>query len=282
MSVTGTSTPVYGKTYRGTAPENYERYFVPVIGGPFAQHLVAMASLRPGERVIDVACGTGVVARLAAQRVGAGGEAVGADINPGMLAVARSVARGDGAPIRWYETPAESLPLPDDSFDVAFCQLALQFMSDKPAAVRQIRRVLAPGGRALISVPRPSAFFAVLHDAIARHVSAEAAAFMAMVFSLNDPAEVSGLVRAAGFADAAVELTSQQMRLPAAHEFVWQYIHCTPLSTTLSAAPESRRRALEEEVVAGWRPWAAAGGLIYEQEMLVATARKEAPAEARA
>lgn len=80
------------ETYRGNAAENYERYFVPSIGGPLAAELVDLAGLREGERVVDIACGTGVVTRLAAERVGADGAVVGVDINPGMLAVARAAA----------------------------------------------------------------------------------------------------------------------------------------------------------------------------------------------
>ena len=80
----------FGKTYGGTAPENYQRYFVPSIAAPLAEDLVRIAALRPGERVLDVACGTGVVTRLAGERVGEQGAVAGLDVNPGMLAVARS------------------------------------------------------------------------------------------------------------------------------------------------------------------------------------------------
>src|SRR5512146_1853683 len=165
-----TSQREFWKAGIGTGPENYERYFVPVIGRPLAERLVAEAQLHPGERVLDVACGTGVVTRLAAERVGPSGRVAGLDVNAGMLAVARSVASAAGAEIRWYETSAEAIPLPEETFDVVVCQLGLQFVPDKGAAVREMRRVLVPDGRSILSVPAPSPVFEIMDQALGRHV----------------------------------------------------------------------------------------------------------------
>jgi len=103
--------PTYENAYSADAAENYERYVVPAIGRPVAEGLLEAAQLRPGERVLDVACGTGVVTRLAAERVLPDGAVAGLDPNPGMLAVARKAAPA-GTPIAWHEAPAESIPLP--------------------------------------------------------------------------------------------------------------------------------------------------------------------------
>ena len=268
-----TTDSVYGKGYGGSAPENYQRYFVPVIGRPFAEDLIADAGLQPGERVLDVACGTGVVARLAAERVGASGAVAGLDLNPAMLQIARSVP-STGAAIRWYEGSAESMPLQDESFDAAFCQLGLQFMSDKTAALREIRRVLRPGGRALVSTPPPSAFFGVLDEAMTRHVGSEAGAFVRMVFSLNDPSAIERLFRAAGFAEVQVRTYAKPLRLPAARDFLWHYVHCTPLTGMLAGLDPARIAALERDVVDGWARWSDGDGLEYEQGMHVSSARK--------
>src|SRR5262249_60545343 len=100
-----------------------------------------------GDRVVDVACGTGIVARIAAARVGPSGVVVGVDLNPGMLNVARSVSLTDSrsaAPIQWQEASADKLPFPGESFDIVYCQLGLQFFADRPAALREMRRVLGP------------------------------------------------------------------------------------------------------------------------------------------
>jgi ubiquinone/menaquinone biosynthesis C-methylase UbiE len=92
----------------GSAPEVYERYLVPALFGPWAPVLIDAAALRPGDRVLDLACGTGVVARQAKSQVGATGAVTGVDLNPGMLAIARSVEPS----VDWHEGNAGALPLP--------------------------------------------------------------------------------------------------------------------------------------------------------------------------
>ena len=260
----------YGKTFSGSAPQNYEKFFVPMIGGPLAADLVAGAALRPGERVLDAACGTGIVARLAAERVGSEGSVSGVDITPGMLAVARAVTTK--FPIRWYETSVEAMPLSDRSFDVVFCQLGLMFVADKAAALREMRRVLVPGGRIYVSVPAPTRFFDVLENALARHVP-EAAPFVRLVFSLNDPKALESLFNDAGFKGVAIQSISKQLRLPPPRKFVWQYVSCTPLAAAILDLNDSVRSALEHDVVDGWKEWVDNGNIAHSQPILVATAR---------
>jgi ubiquinone/menaquinone biosynthesis C-methylase UbiE len=274
MTVTNASHGFYGAAYGGTATENYERYFVPTIGAPLAARLVAAASLSGGERVLDVACGTGVVTRIAFDRVGTSGRVAGADVNAGMLSVARSIAASSGrTPIEWYETAAEAMPLPDAAFDVVFCQLALQFFGDKAAALREMRRVLAPDGRAYVSVPAPTAFFQVFERAVTRYAGAPIGAFVHQVFALNDRAELERLFRHAGFRHIEVRTDATRLALPAAADFVWQYVHSTPLAGPIGQLSDESRTALEREVVSGWQGWASGGGMQYEQPVLTAIAR---------
>jgi len=141
----------------GSAPEVYERELVPAVFGAWAPILVELAHPRAGDRVLDVACGTGIVARIAAAHAGPSGTVVGVDLNPGMLSVARSVALTDSqsaAPLKWQEASADKLPFPSASFDVVYCQLGLQFFAGRPAAVREMRRVLGAGGRLALMVWR--------------------------------------------------------------------------------------------------------------------------------
>ena len=133
----------------GDAAELYERYPVRYILGPWAQALVARAGLKHDESVLDVACGTGVIACLAAHTVGPTGCVTGLDLNAGMLAVARSLPAPSGAPITWIEGSAVAMNLPNAAFDVVFCQQGLQFFPDRLAALCEMRRVLRPSGRAV-------------------------------------------------------------------------------------------------------------------------------------
>ncbi len=264
----------FGKAYGGNPPANYERFFVPAIGAPLAADLLSLAALRPGERVLDVACGTGVVARLASQQVGDTGTVVGLDVNPGMLAVARS-ATPPGLPVEWHEASAEAMLLPDASFDVVLCQMGLQFMPDKPAALREMRRVLAHGGRLVLNVPGPTPrLFTIMGEALARHVGAEAAGFVDHVFSLHNTAEVQDLVSGAGFHDVSVQSDTKPLRLPAPEVFLWQYVHSTPLAGAVAQVDDGRRGSLERDVVAKWEEFVEDRALVLQVRVVVATARK--------
>ena len=263
---------VYGEGYRGSAPENYERYFVPAIGRPVATDLVTTAGLRPGERVLDVACGTGIAARLAAEQVAPGGHVAGLDINPGMIAVARAAAPPERS-IQWYEAPAEQMPLEDASFDVALCAMGLQFFSDREAGLREMDRVLVSGGRAVLNLPGPiPPLFAVFEDGLTRHVGPEAAGFASMVFSLHDPDEIRSLVRAGGFDDVEIAADTKSLRVPPPDQFLWQYIHATPLAGMLEAIDEERRAALERDVCSGWEAYVDDGGLKLDVRMTTVVA----------
>lgn len=265
---------VYGKSFAASPAENYQRYFVPSIGGPVGDDLIGVAALQPGQRVLDVACGTGVVTRLAAQRLGGSGTVAGLDVNPGMLAVARAATPRD-IPIDWYEASAESIPLPDSTFDVVLCQMGLQFIPNKPAALREMRRVLAPGGRAFVTVPGPKPpMFAIMTDALARHLSPKAASFADLVFSMHDVEELTELMRTAGFRDVHVQAKPKKLRVPAPAEFLWQYIYSTPMAEAAAQAGEAKRDALEHDVCPQWKKFVVDGGMSLEVGITTATAQK--------
>lgn len=263
----------YDETYGSKPPQNYERYFVPAIGEPVAKDLIRKAELRPGERVLDVACGTGIIARLALQRVGNKGTVTGTDINPGMLAVAKSIT--SDLPIEWQEANAEDMPFPDDSFDVLFCQMGLQFMEDKPSALKEMHRVLAPGGRLLLNMPGPAGEpFVIFAEAMQRNIGPGAKEFVYDVFALNDTTEIRQLISDAGFSDVDVEAKHKTLSLPAPKDFLWQYVNSTPLAGVLAKADDEARTSLEKEVVSQWQNFVDDGAFIYDQRMVTVSAGK--------
>lgn len=272
--MTDSRTNVSHTTYSGNPAQNYERYFVPAIGEPVARDLIDRAALRPGERVLDVACGTGIVARLAAEQVGETGTVAGLDVHPGMLAAARAVTPPDTA-VDWHEANAEAMPLPDGVFDVVLCQMGLQFIADKAAALSEMRRVLAPGGRIILNAPGPTPPpMAIIAEALATHVRPEVAGFVHAVFSLHDPDQLNKLLDVAGFKDVVVDRHLKTLRVPPPQDFLWQYIHSTPMADAVAQIDDEAHAALEQRVVAGCEPFVDEGALVMEVRMLTAIGRR--------
>jgi ubiquinone/menaquinone biosynthesis C-methylase UbiE len=261
------------ESYGGTAPENYQRYFVPVIAQPLAETLIGRADLQAGDRVVDIACGTGVVARLAAERVGPTGAVAGVDLNPGMLAVARTVPAP--GPLAWHEASADSLPFEDESQDVVLCQMGLQFFPDKIAALTEARRVLTSGGHLVLNLPGPTpSLFSALEAALARHLSPEVSRFVGLVFSLHDPGTVAQLVRDSDFASVHVDADICSLPLPAPEAFLWQYVHSTPLATAVANLNQTQRAALADDFRDTWRDLGGTQAPILELGVTTASARK--------
>jgi len=263
----------YDETFSENTAENYERFFVPAIGEPVARDLVAAATLRAGERVLDVGCGTGIVARLAAEKLNGSGAVAGLDVNAGMLAVAREAAP-HALGIDWYEANAEAIPLPDGAFDVVLCQMSLQFIPGRVNALREMRRVLAAGGRLVLNVPGPTPpLFQTFADALTKHIDREAAPFVHAVFSLNDANEIRQLAHDAGFGQVSLTQVMKPLKLPRASDFMWQYINCTPMVNAVAGATNEQRRALEREVCERWREFSSENGLAIEVGMTTLKAR---------
>lgn len=266
-----TSPSLYAR-YAADAAQNYETHFVPAIGTPFALRLLAAAGLAPGERVLDVACGTGLVARLAAQAVGPEGAVAGLDPTPGMLQLARSTSPSG---IDWHEAPAESMPLADTSFDVVLCSMGLQFFTDKVQGLREMHRVLTPGGRAVVCTPGPTPpLFAAIESTLAEHVGSQASAFVQAVFCLHEPAEARALFSAAGFEEVAVETDTIRLRVDPPADFFWQYVLSTPLAAVAAGLDDAARAALERDVVKACQPFVDPDGTVLEPGVLIVTGRR--------
>jgi ubiquinone/menaquinone biosynthesis C-methylase UbiE len=200
--------------------EAYQTHFVPAIFGPWADELIRRVAPEPGERVLDVACGTGAVTRQVAPLVGVEGTLIGYDISPAMLGVARSQPAPAGAAIVWREGRAEELPFAGGSFDAVFCQQGLQFSPDRLAVVREIHRVLAPDGRAGISVWRGVEYqptFKLFDAAVEGHLGIQPDD---TPFSFGDPDELRSLLADAGFRRVSIETVTRGVHFPSANGFV--------------------------------------------------------------
>jgi SAM-dependent methyltransferase len=201
------------------AAEAYEAFFVPALFGEWAARVADAAGVRPGDRVLDVACGTGVLARACAARTGPSGAVTGVDPNQGML----SVASGIDAAIRWRPGHAESLPFRDESFDVVASQFGLMFFADRLSAVREMLRVSVPGGRIVVAVwdaleriPAYAAEVALLE----RLAGPRAAEALRAPFVLGDPAASTDLFMRAGAPSVSVSTQLGTARFPSVRAMV--------------------------------------------------------------
>jgi SAM-dependent methyltransferase len=235
------------------AAEVYESCFVPAIFAAWAGPVADAAGISTGNKVLDVGCGTGVLAREALRRVGQAGQVVGLDLNEGMLAVA---ARAESK-IQWCQGDAASLPFENASFDVVVSQFALMYFPDRMASLSQMWRALAPGGRLAVAVWAPidrARGYQILVDIAARRCGNEAADVLAAPFVLGDQAGLAKLFVDSGISRASVTLYEGSVRFPSVKEFIRIEVKGSPLADMLSedemeALATESARALAEFVV---------------------------------
>jgi SAM-dependent methyltransferase len=261
----------------GTGAEIYERGLVPAIFAPWAATLIEQAALQPGERVLDVACGTGVVARQAAQHVGATGKVVGLDLHADMLAVARSLPELPGASIEWQAGNALALPFSDETFDVVLSQQGLQFFSDRPAALREMHRVLLPGGRVVLSVWGPldrSPGHAALVRALERSLDTAAASVMRSFFALGKASEVRSLLAGGPFHEVHVHTATRTVRFASLEQFVWLEMLPSHLENPVAEIDDGALSLLISEVNTALQSYMSPDGLAFPMQAHLVTAQK--------
>jgi ubiquinone/menaquinone biosynthesis C-methylase UbiE len=260
---------------RGSAAEMYERNMVPAIFEPFARELLEVANLSKGESVLDVACGTGIVARLAWPQVAPMGRVVGLDVNAQMLEVARLASRQQGLDIDWAEGSVSEIPLDAGEFDVVLCQHGLQYFPDRLTALSEMRRVLERRGRLVLSVWRPIRFnvgHSVFADVLQRRVSNDAAETRRAPFKLSDRNEVRTLVADAGFQDVVIRLTTRVARFPTAEAMVHIMIAGTPLGAAMTNNDSQVLQTVIDEVTEGLLEYVDDRGLAIPMQGWLVTA----------
>jgi ubiquinone/menaquinone biosynthesis C-methylase UbiE len=253
------------------AAEVYERCFVPAIFGQWAPRLADAARVASGDRVLDVGCGTGVLARAAADRVAAEGQVTGLDRNAGMLAVARRLR----PQIDWRQGDATRLPFPDGSYDVVVSQFALMYFPHRIAALREMVRVLRPGGRLAVAVWGPydrATSYVALTEITRRRCGRTAADVLTAPFVLGDEDELADLLKSAGIEEAVVELREGTVTYPTIEAFVETEVKGSPLEALLD---EESYRGLVREAQQELQRYSADGGEVtMPMDAFVITAEK--------
>jgi SAM-dependent methyltransferase len=252
--------------------EVYDEAFVPALFAQWGPVVAAAAGIKPGDRVLDVACGTGALTLAVAERVGPAGSVVGLDANADMLAVARCKP----APVEWLEGRAEALPLPDVSFDAVVSQFGMMFFDDRPAALREMKRVLRPSGRLAVAVCdaiESSPGYAAFADLLNRLFGQAVADAFRAPFALGDSGMLSALAREATLPDAKVTQHRGVVRFESIASLVSTERACVWTLGGLLNNEQFARLQREAETVLG--PFVGADGRVtFDMPALILTARK--------
>jgi ubiquinone/menaquinone biosynthesis C-methylase UbiE len=259
---------------RARFPEMYESLLVAPLFRPWAAMLLEKVSLVAGMSLLDVACGTGIVARLAKEKLGRDSRVVGVDLNPPMLAVAAAVAPD----IEWRLGSAVALPLDNaETFDVVICQQGLQFFPDKAAAIGEMKRALAPDGVLAIATWRAHDEIPLLRDL---HVIAEQrlGPVADQRHSFGDATALEHLLCGAGLRDIHVETLSRTIRFADASAFVRMnatgLVDMSALAPQLDGAERTRLvSAIVNDSAAVIPNYADGDGMAFDMSANVATAR---------
>jgi ubiquinone/menaquinone biosynthesis C-methylase UbiE len=262
-----------GWQLEGNAPLAYDTHIVDVFLQDYSRRLVEIAAIKPGDRVLDVACGTGVVTRLVANKIGSAGQLVGFDLNEGMLARARA-SRETAAAIEWRLGNATEMPFADATFDCVICQHGLQFIPNKAAALSEMHRVLADEGRTVISVWRSiehCPWQAAIADAVQRNVGSEQAAQIRSAFSFGDADQLQQVIVDAGFRGVEIRIDRETIRHASIAEYVPGYISATPVAAAVAGLDKEAQAKITTDVRDALAAYRVGDGLAAPIEAHVAT-----------
>lgn len=229
--------------------EAYEERFVPALFRQWVEPVLRAAAVEPGDQLLDVACGTGVVARAASDRVAPGGSVTGVDLNPAMLGVARRIAPEIG----WRQGDAAALPFHDHAFDVVTCQAAIFFFPDPNGALAEMRRITRPDGRVVIQAfsslsAQPA--YGPWVDMVAQHAGQDAVSMLGTYWSHGEPDAMRGRCAEVGLRVTAVHRHTLPAYFPDIRTMVLTEVNATPLRDLLDHVTLNRVLADSEAVFA--------------------------------
>ncbi len=254
------------------AARAYEALFIPALFAQWAPGVADAARLAPGQRVLDVACGTGILAREARTRTAPSGYVAGVDPDAGMLAVAAELARD----IDWRQGTAEALPFPDGTFDAVVSQFGLMFFADRLGALQEMLRILRPGGRLAIAVwdgLEHTPAYAAEVDLLQRWAGTVAADAVRAPFVLGDHERLAGLMNDAGVAEVEIATRPGLARFPSARVMLEAEVHgWLPVWGVHLSEPEIEGILREGEDV--FRAYTTPEGLVFDAPAHIATGRK--------
>lgn len=247
--------------FSGPVPAFYDRHLGPVLFEPYAADLVSRLPKRDGLRVLEIACGTGILTRHLREALPESASVVATDLNEPMIVYARGAVPAPG--IVWLQADAQALAFPDGSFDVAVCQFGFMFLPDKVQGFREARRVLRSGGVLLANVwhsleANPVA--GAIHATVARLFPADPPRFMEIPYGYHDSARIRADMAEAGWSDVQLADVCLQSLGPAAADFAAGFARGSPLSHELAARDadvDSVTHALTEALIplGGDRPF---------------------------
>jgi SAM-dependent methyltransferase len=227
--------PDANTAFTGNVPENYDRYLGPALFDPYAADLAARLQVKPGLRLLELACGTGIVTRRLLSILPADGRYTATDLNPPMVDYARGKIGVDPR-VTWQAADAQALAFTDQSFDAVVCQFGVMFFPDRVAALREARRVLAPGGQLLFSswfglseTPCDQA----THLLLLERFPDNPPRFLEVPHCYADPARIRADFAAAGFPGAVLHDVPLELRCPSADDYAAGLVTGTPLSGIL-------------------------------------------------
>ncbi|MBC8438249.1 MAG: methyltransferase domain-containing protein [Deltaproteobacteria bacterium] len=257
----------------GDGPNAYEKYIVPAYTWVWAKEIVKRACLREGEKILDVACGTGLVARIAADEQSNPGLIYGVDVNEVMIKKARNI----GKSINFYHSDVLEMPFSNNYFDVIFCQQGLQYFPDPGSALKEMNRVLVENGRILLSVWRPikySPFYKSLCKVLEKYVNTKSASMLSAAFTFGDFGKLKSLFSDAGFNCININIVVKQMRYSPFEEFVVGGIMASPFYKDIQEMQGSKREEMLLEIYNSNQNYIDDNGLAAPMESYIVNAKK--------